>query len=351
MKSFFLGLLLFLSLTSFAQEQKSSAQHEARHVNVYAWTGYIPDEIIHQFEKETGIKVNFSTYGNNEIMYAKLRAAKTGYDIIIPSSYFVDRLRRQKMLAPLQKNKLSNWKNLNPEFLHPSYDPDIRFCVPFIWGITGIFKNRNDSNLGTIQKWSDLWDAKYKNQILLLDDTREVFAMALLSLGYSPNDRNKEHIKAAFLKLKTLMQNVKVFSSDTVISIMIDEDANLGMSWNGDAYKAAEENKNIEFIFPQDGFVIFVDNLAIPKTAPHKEEAHAFINFLLRADIAKKIAVYTRFPITNLAGQNLLPKEIQNNPIIYPPKNILRRGQFQKDIGDETLALYEKYWEELKMSG
>lgn len=321
-------------------------------VNVYAWTGEIPDFIVKQFEKETGIKVNFSTYENNEIMYAKIRAVKNaGYDVIMPSSYFVDRMRRQNMLIQLDQSKLTNLAHLNPSFAKPIYDPTGNFCVPFIWGITGIFYNANYFKEETVQKWNDLWQPQLLNKLLMLDDTREVFSMALISLGFSANDRDPQHIKQAYLKLKQLMPNIKVFSTETVVSILIDEDATIGMAWNGDAYKASLENPHVKFVFPKDGFVVWVDNFSIPRGAPHINEAYQFINFMMRPDIAKAVALYTNFPITNLSGQQLLPDDIKNNQTIYPSKETLAKGQFQADIGDDTLALYEKYWEDLKMGG
>lgn len=321
-------------------------------VNVYAWTGEIPDFVVRLFEEQTHIKVNISTYENNEVLYAKLRATKNpGYDVVIPSSYFVDRMGRLGMLEKLDKSKLTNWKNLNPSFLNPAYDPQNNYSVPFVAGITGIFYNSSYYPPNSIKKWSDLWDKRFYNKLMLLDDTREVFSMALLALGYSANDRDPAHINAAYLKLKELMPNVKVFSTETVVSIIIDEDATVGMAWNGDTYKAHQDNKNVNFVFPEDGFVIWVDNFAIPSSAPHKEAAYAFIDFVLRADMGKEIAIYTGFPTANLAAQKLLPDELRNNPSIYPAKEILKRGQFQTDLGEETLALYEKYWEELKMGG
>ena len=186
---------------------------------------------------------------------------------------------------------------------------------------------------------------------MLLDDTREVFAIALLTLGYSPNDRNPQHIKEAYIKLKSLMPNVKVFSSETVVSILIDEDANLGMAWNGDALKAMENNKNIDYIYPKDGFVIWVDSFAIPNQSQHLDEAYEFLNFMMRPDIAEIISLKITFPTANLAAQKLLPPELRDNPTFYPAKEILKRGTFQTDVGDDTLALYEQYWEELKMGG
>lgn len=343
-------LIILLTMTLLGISNNALAKQ--RVVNVYAWTGEIPFKLVKQFEKETGIKVNFSMYENNEIMYTKIKASKgIGYDIVMPSSYFVDRMRRQGMLQKLDRSKLSNYKNLNPKFLHPVYDPKSDYSIPYIWGITGIFINDKHYASKGVQKWSDLWEKRFHNQLMLLDDTREVFSMALISLGYSANERDPKHIEKAYEKLKQLLPNIKVFSTETVISIMIDEDANIGMSWNGDAYKGITENKDIRFVFPKDGFVIWVDTLAIPKDAKHKKEAYEFINFLLRASVAKEVALETNFPIANLAGKNLLPKNIRNNKTIYPDDAVLKRGQFQKDVGDQTLAIYEKYWEKLKMGG
>lgn len=340
MKRFLLFLLL-LPLPVFAANKV---------VNIYAWANEIPDFVVRLFERETKIKVNLSTYENNEIMYAKLRSSKNaGYDIVMPSSYFVDRMQRQHMLLKLDLTKLSHWANLNPQFIHPTYDPKSEYSVPFIWGVTGIFYNSNYFSSTDIKKWADLWDQRFYNKLMLLNDTREVFSMALLALGYSANDSHPAHIKAAYLKLKELMPNVKVFSTETVVSNIIDEDATVGMAWNGDTFKASQENKKINYIFPEDGFVIWVDNLSIPIHSPHKDNAYAFINFLLRDDIAKEIALYTGFPIANLAAQKQLPEEIRNNPVIYPSPEVLRRGEFQIDLSDNTLSLYEKYWEELKM--
>jgi spermidine/putrescine transport system substrate-binding protein len=320
-------------------------------VNVYTWSGDIPDAVIQQFEKETGIKVNFSTYDSNEIMYAKLRAGKNpGYDVIEPSSYYVDRMRRQNMLEKLDKNKLPNFKNINPGFLNQAYDPHSNYSIPFTWGVTGIFVNKDYFNARSITRWSDLWNEKYADELLMLNDSREVFSMALRTLGYSVNDSNPEHIKQAYLKLKELIANIKIFNSE-VLSILIDEDANIGMVWSGDLYKAKKENPQLEFIYPKDGFVIWVDNFAIPKDAPNRANAYKFLNFMLRADIAKTVALDNSFPTANLAAQKLLPSEVRNDPIIYPAQDILKRGEFQTDISDDALALYEKYWEQLKMGG
>lgn len=339
-------------ITSFFLTSCAFGATDDNVLNLYTWSGVIPEFIIQQFEKETGIKVNFSTYDSNETLYAKLKATKdAGYDVIEPSSYYIDRMRRQGMLEKIDHSKLSFFKNEDPEFLNQSYDPHNYFSVPFIWGVTGIFVNNNDYSPNSIKSWGELWDKKYENQLMLIDDPREVFAAALLSMGYSINDENPEHINQAFLKLKTLSPNIKVFKSDGVITILIDEDASIGMVWNGDLYKAKKENPHLDFIYPKEGFVIWVDNFAIPKNAPHLKNAYQFINFMLRADVAKAVSFNNDYPTPNLAARKLLPREIRENPIIYPSHEILRRGQFQTDISEEAIALYEKYWEKLKMEG
>ncbi len=343
-----LFLVLFILMMSFT----NIAHADEKVLNVYGWTAEIPDEIIEQFERIYGIKVNFSTYENNEIMYAKLKAVKSpGYDIVMPSSYYVDRMRRQGMLEKLDKNQLPNIKNLYPQLADTSYDPHSNYSIPHLWGITGIYYNKKDYPPNTITSWNDLWDKKYRDQLMLLDDTREIFSMGLLSLGYSANDSNPAHIKAAYLKLKALIPNARVFASDMVPSIMADEDAPAGMAWNGDAFKASADNPDVAFVFPKEGFVIWVDTFAILKNAPHKKEAYEFINYMLRADIAKVVAIETRYSTANAAAQKLLPPDIRNNPTVYPSQSVVNRGEFQTDLSDDTLALYEKYWEALKMGG
>ncbi|KTC76102.1 spermidine/putrescine-binding periplasmic protein precursor potD (SPBP) [Legionella birminghamensis] len=319
-------------------------------VNVYVWGGEIPKTVVQQFENETGIKVNFSTYDSNETMYAKLKASSnTIYDVILPSGYFVERMKKQNMLHPIDPQKLPNLKNLDPVFTNNDYDRGNQFSVPMIWGLTGIFYNA-----GTIKSppdsWAKLWEKQWQKQLMLLDDSREVFAIALMSLGFDPNDSDADHIRLAYEHLLKLVPNIKLFASDSIQAIMIDEDASLGTAWNGDAFKAQSENKAIQFIFPKDGFVIWVDCLAMPLNPPHPEEAYAFINFILRPDISSQIALKEGHAITNLAGRKLLPQSLQQNTLIYPPADILQRGHFQRDVGEETLLIYNQYWEQLKLA-
>jgi spermidine/putrescine transport system substrate-binding protein len=319
-------------------------------LNIYAWYDEISETIIDQFEKETGIHVNFSTFDNNETLYAKLKANPySGYDIVEPSSYYVNRMSREGLIQKIDKTKLSNYKNLDPDFLNVPYDPKNEFSVPYIWGATGIFVNKRYFNPNSINSWTQFWAKKYYNQLMMLNDPREVFAMALMALGYSVNDSDPEHIRQAYLRLKNLLPNIKVFASDTIPSIFIDEDATIGMAWNGDIERAIQENPNLTFIYPKEGYIVWVETFTIPKNAPHLENAYKFINFMMRPEIANHATLVYGYLTANLAGRKLLPQEIRDNKRIFPDKNVLKRREFQTDISDQALALYAKYWEMLKI--
>lgn len=344
-------LLIVLLMFSFAGALAAPGSPAAQKVvNVYIWANWISPRVIHQFEKETGIKVNFSTYDSNEILYAKLKASKNpGYDVVAPSSFYVNRMFQEGLLEKIERKKLSNFVNLDHHFLNKAYDPHNHYSVPFAWGVTGIFYNTREYPKNSIQGWADFWRQQYRDKLLLLDDPRDVIPMALLIMGYSVNDTHPEHIKQAYLLLKKMISNVKLFNIDAVTSILIDEDAMVGMSWNGDVFRARRENPNLQFIFPKEGFVIWLDCLAIAKGAPHVDNAHRFIDFILRPDIASSITLDYGFATANALGQQRLPAAVRDDPLINPPAWVLERGEIEKDIGDQALELYEKYWERLKI--
>lgn len=342
-----LQIITFFILTILIPVKIFAASNNV--LNLYSWSGYVPNEIIQQFTKETGIKINISEYDANETMYAKIKASpQTGYDIIIPSNDFVERMGKQNMLTKLDKAKIPSLKNINPGLLNKPFDPGNQYSVPYLWGATGIVVNAKYIDPKTINYWRDLWNPKYKNQLMMLNDLREEFAVGMLVLGYSVDNKNPEHIKQAYLKLKELLPNIKIFNSDLEQTIYIDEDAVIGMGWNGDIHLTQEENPDVKFIYPKDGFVIWIDSMIIPKNAPHTENAYKFINFILRPEIAKQISLTTGYTTPNLAAIKMLPKEVQSNPTINPDEKTLERGQLQRTLGDAA-PVYEKYWEMLKI--
>lgn len=345
MKKIYFWVWLLVGL--LLQSGLAAAQDQI--LNIYTWAGYLPDSVIREFEAETGIRVNHSTYANNEILYAKLKAnSDVGYDIIIPSSYFVSRMISQDLLQKIDRTQLSNFREINPLFLKKSHDPENNYSIPYLWNVTGIVVNSRFHDVKKIKSWNNLWGAKYHEQLLVFDDTREVFSVALLALGYSINDTNLMHIQEAFSKLKLLMNNIKLFNLDAQRSIYLDEDITIGMGWNGDIYLASLENPHLHFIFPEEGGIISLDSLAIPKKAKHVAAAHRFIDFILRPSVAKRITLETGFSTPNLGAFKMLPAVVQQNKTLYPDKAVLEHSQLLDNVGD-AVKTYEKYFELLKL--
>jgi spermidine/putrescine transport system substrate-binding protein len=339
MKRFLLAFLAAVALNVQAAEQ----------LIVYNWADYLPKEVITRFTKETGIKVKYSTYDTNEVMYAKLKTlGGGGYDIVVPSTYYVDRMRQEGLLAELDKSKLPNLKNIDPKLLDQAYDPGNRHSVPYLWGSTGIaVRPDRKGNVPDVKAWADLWNPALKRQLLLIDDVREVFMMALRVLGHSGNTRNETEIEAAYNKLKELMPNVKVFNAESPKDAYLSGEVRVGMIWNGEAFMAQKEVKDLRFVMPTEGPSLWMDNLVIPKKAPNPAAAHKFIDFLLRPEIAKLITEDVGYTSPNLAAIALLPEKVRNNRTAYPSAEDLARGEFQVDVG-EALPIYEKYWQRLK---
>ncbi len=338
-------LVLFLLVTNMALAASNV-------VNVYNWGGYIPEKVLHEFTKQTGIKVNYTTYSSNAELYNKLKAdPKAGYDVIVPSSYYVQRMAIEGMLHRLDKSKLSHFANLNPSLLNKAYDPHNHYSVPYLWGTTSILVNDKYYKPSSITSWNDLWQKRFHGQLLLINDVRDVFAMALRALGYSVNTRNPAQIRAAYLKLRALMPNLKLFTVAGEVPIYIDEDALVGMAQSGDAEEIIKANSHLHYIYPKGQAVIWIDCMVIPKYAPHLANAYRFINFILQAKIARQIALKLGYSTPNLAGYNLLPKAVQDNHTMYPSQATLRDGQVEGYLGSKALAIYFHYWELLKLSG
>lgn len=320
-------------------------------LHVYIWSEYIPNEVIQNFTKETGIKVTLSSFDSNEAMFAKLQllGGKGGYDLIVPSSYYVSKLKKADLLLPLDKNKIPNLKNIAPHFLNQAYDPDNAYSVPYLWEMTGIVYNQKYIK-EPVESWNILFDAKYKNKLLLLDDVREAFSIALIALGYNSNDTDAAHLEAAYNKLKTLLPNVKIWNSESPKVLFINEEVILGTAWNGEAYMASLANPDVKFAMPKEGPILCMDNFAILKSSKHQDNAYQFINFILRPEVAKVISEKMGYSTPNAEALKIIDPKILNNPIAYPPQEYVSKGVFMDDVGVAT-PIYAKYWEKLRTGG
>jgi spermidine/putrescine transport system substrate-binding protein len=336
-----LGLLF--SLSTFAADKV---------VNVYNYTGYIPDNVLAQFTKETGITVNYSTFASDEELYAKLAASAghSGYDVVVVSTDYLSRMIRNNLLTSLDKKKISNFKNLSPEFVNQEFDPHNSFSAPYLWGSTGFVVNRKYFPDLKFEHWSQLWDPMFKDKLLIIDEMRTAFDVGLKVSNYSVNTQDPMQIKQAYENLVTLMPNIKLFNITGPQSIYANEDATVGLGFNGDIYLAMQRNSNIDFIYPEDGVFLWVDSMAIPSKPPHLENAYKFINFILRADIGEQVAENIGYSSPNAAAIKLLPAEIRNNKILYPSQEELSKSSFETDIGAAN-EIYQNYWQMLKLGG
>lgn len=342
MRSLFALFLIFFFSLAIAEEENV--------VNVYVWSQELSEKIVDQFQKDTGIKVNYSTFDSNEVLYAKMKASqKSLYDVVEPSSYYITRMAREGMIEKIDLSRLENYQNINPRFMHPDYDPTGTYSIPWVWGATGIFVNRHYHPDDNIKNWSDLWDKRYKDSLLILDDPREAFNIGLLTLKYSPNSENLQQLNEAYQNLVKLLPNIRVYNSSSVPAMLTDEDVTIGMAWNGDVYKARMENPSVDFIYPDDGFVMWVDAFVIPKNAPHRKNAYIFLNYILQAKIAALQVKESYYATANKAAIEYLPKELAESKLIFLDDETMSRGYFQTDINNDALEDISRYWQLLKL--
>jgi len=334
-----LAALLLAGACAFAQE---------RTLYLYIWPEYMPDSVLEKFREETGIRVVATTYDSNEAMYAKLRLLDAGnnYDLALPSTYYVSKMRREGLLRELDPARIPGIARLDPKLRNQPFDPGNKYSVPYLWGSTGIAVDTAQVDF-PVTSWADLWRPELKDRVMLMNDVRDVFQMSLRTLGHSANETDPAKIEQAYLKLKELMPNVRTFNSDAPRMPYLEGETAAGMIWNGEAYWGAKELPTLKFVYPKEGVVLWMDSLVMPKNAKNVEEAYAFVEFVLRPEIAKEASEAMGYATPNLEAQKLLDPAIRADRTCYPTEEDLKNGEFQTDIGDAALV-YEKYWEMLK---
>ncbi len=313
-------------------------------LNVFTWSGYVSDDIRRGFETEYGVKVVVDIYANNEDLLAKIQAGATGYDIIMPSDYMVSIMIKEDLLADLNRDNIPNFKNIGPLFLGKYFDPDNKHSIPYTYGTTGIAYDSSVVSPAP-DSWSVLWDEKYKNQFSLLDDEREALGISLKLLGYSLNSTDPEHLRLAKNQLINQKPLVKQYKSEAE-ELLIAGDVVMAHCWSGDAFRAAAARPSIRYIIPKEGSSQFIDNVCIPKSAPHKDLAEKFINYLLRPEVNAKITMFTKYGTCVPAAKEHLPEELQQHEFIYPPAEVMESLEWLKDLGDFTKQ-YSRAWDEI----
>jgi spermidine/putrescine transport system permease protein len=289
-----------------------------REMNLFAWTEYVPQDVIDGFTKETGIKVNYETFSSGEEMMAKMLSGSASYDVVQPPDYIAEALIQAGLLQKLNIRLLPHLGNILPEFLHMAHDPAQAYTVPYMTGTVGIVVN-TEVVKDPIRGFNDVFQPKHAGRIVVLNDNREMVTWALYSLGLHANDLTPENIARAKPILARWFKLVRVFDSDSPKTELLNGDVDIGVVWSGEAAILYQESPKFRYIIPADGVHEFVDVVAIPTGAPHVAEAHEFIDYLLRAEVSKEIS--DAFPYTNPNGaaRHLLSPQQLANPASYPP--------------------------------
>lgn len=320
---------------------------------IYGWATYVDNqEVFEGFTKETGIKVAGDSYDSNEVMLAKLEASggRSGYSIIYPSDYMVTQMRELKLLAPLDKKLLPNLNNIAPNYLELPHDRGAVFSVPVSLGTTGLAYNVKAINsiIGSEPTdWSYLWEHKDKLRITLVNDPREVIGMALHILGNSYNTTETDKIEAAFQKLRELMPAIANFTTDAWRDPLASGDLMMCMTFSGDAISLARQDPNIRYILPNSGTSIWTDTVAIPRGAANVEGAHAWINYVMRPDIAAKISDANSFGTTNKLAKTMIPDDLKAISALEPSEDIIAKSGRISKLDPAVLQIYEGYWTRL----
>ncbi|HEV7527234.1 MAG TPA: spermidine/putrescine ABC transporter substrate-binding protein [Acidimicrobiia bacterium] len=322
-----------------------SSAVEAKTLNFYNWTDYIASDTIPNFQKTTGIKVTYDNYSSNDALFAKLSSGSTGYDIIVPTDATLVKMKHASLVQPLDLSLIPNVKNLDPRFRDAAYDPGNQYSIPWQWGTTGIGFDKSKVG-GAVTDWDAFELPAVKGKSSFLDEARDAFAMALFALKKDPNSTNDADLDAAKDYLIALKKKVKQITSDYQDPLKGGE-LLMAQAYSGDVFTIQADNAKIEYVIPTSGAFSWVDSMAIPKGAKHPKNACEFMNYILEPKVGAALTNFVNYGSPNKAAEKYINKDILDNPLIYPPADVLAKLPFQKDIGDAELK-YSDRWTEVK---
>ncbi|MGV3163459.1 ABC transporter substrate-binding protein [Streptococcus hyovaginalis] len=349
LNSFLVGICAIIVIlwgTSFVLQRQSGSVSDK--LVIYNWGDYIDPELLAKFTKETGIEVQYETFDSNEAMYTKINQGGTTYDIAVPSDYTIDKMIKEGLLLKLDKGKIKGLENIGSEFLGMSFDPENDYSIPYFWGTVGIVYNKKQLDTYP-EHWEDLWKPEYKDSIMMIDGAREVLGLGLNSLGYSLNSKNMSQLRQAEQHLNDLTPNIKALVGDELKGYMIQGDAPIGVTFSGEASEMLYENEDLVYVVPTEGSNLWFDNMVIPKTAKHIDEAYAFINFMLEPENAAQNAEYIGYSTPNTSAKELLPDEIKNDTAFYPTQETINRLEVYDNLGQKWLGIYNDLYLQIKM--
>lgn len=348
--------LSIITVIPVAQAELDPESLRGTQLNVYNWGEYISDgsegalDVNKQFEEETGIKVNYTTFDSNENMYNKIKGGGANYDIIIPSDYMIERMINEDLLEKIDFSNIPNYSNIMDEYKNLYFDPNNEYSVPYNVGMVGLIYNTKMVD-EVPDSWSIMWDKKYKGQILQFNNPRDAFALAQNLLGISLNTNESEEWHQAYDKLKEQKPLISSYVMDDVFNKMEGGDAAIAAYYAGDYLTMADNNPDLAFVYPKEGTNIFVDSVCIPKGCQNKTGAELYINFLLRGDIALANAEYICYASPNRAVLENEEYSLRDETILYPEEGEKPPTEYFHNLEPETLMLMTSLWDNLKIEG
>ena len=351
-----LSLAALLCIPSFAGcfTTKAAAADTGVTINVYNWGQYISDgsdgylDVNAAFTEATGIQVNYMTFDTNESLYTKLKTGGSSYDIIVPSDYMAGRLIDEGLVQKLDFSNIPNYQYINEAYKNTAYDPNNEYSVPYTWGTVGVIYNKKYVDEADIGSWDLLWNDKYAGKILMFDNNRDAFAIAESRLGYSLNTTDSVALTACAELLKQQKPVVQQYVMDQIFDKMTREEAWIAPYYAGDYLTMLEDNPDLGFYFPEEGFNLFIDCLMIPSSAEHKAEAEAYINFLLSPEVCGENLDYLGYSAPEDAAKEYMDPEVSSSEIAYPSAETLVRSEAFLYLPTESNQLMDSLWLDVK---
>ena len=351
-----LSLAALLCIPSFAGcfTAKAAAADTGVTINVYNWGQYISDgtdgylDVNAAFTEATGIEVNYMTFDTNESLYTKLKTGGSSYDIIVPSDYMAGRLIDEGLVQKLDFSNIPNYQYINEAYKNTAYDPDNAYSVPYTWGTVGVIYNKKYVDEADTGSWDLLWNEKYAGKILMFDNNRDAFAIAESRLGYSLNTTDSVALTACAELLKQQKPVVQQYVMDQIFDKMTREEAWIAPFYAGDYLTMLEDNPDLGFFFPEEGFNLFIDCLMIPSSAEHKAEAEAYINFLLSPEVCGENLDYLGYSAPEDAAKEYMDPEVSSSEIAYPSAETLARSEAFLYLPTESNQLMDSLWLDVK---
>ena len=340
-------------------DSAASGSADGGELYVYNWGEYIDEDVISQFEDETGITVVYDLFETNEEMYPVIEAGAVNYDVVCPSDYMIQKMRENDLLAELNFDNIPNIAQIDPAYMEMSqaFDPENKYSVPYCWGTVGILYNTkllDELGVPAPTKWADLWDERLSGEILMQDSVRDAFMVALKKDGYSMNSESRDELEQAKQELIDQKPLVQAYVIDQVRDKMIGGEAAVGVIYSGEMLYIQDEvaslglDYDLEYVIPEEGTNLWLDSWVIPKNAKNKENAEKWIDFMCRPEIAKANFEYITYPTPNKGAFELLDEDMQNNKAVFPDIDSLKDSEVYQYLGDDTDAIYNELWKEVK---